>query len=86
MAMMIPGDIEEFGTEGEKAFYPGSGKQRPLAGMSPRLGVRPTPPAFPVGLHKFLEGVAKPDARGTFQRSTEMKTRRYFQQAREHRI
>ena len=21
MAMMIPGDIEEFGTEGEKAFY-----------------------------------------------------------------
>jgi hypothetical protein len=21
MAMMIPGDIEEFGTDGEKAFY-----------------------------------------------------------------
>ncbi len=36
------------------------GKQRPVAGMSPRLGVRPTPPALPVGLHKFLEGVAKP--------------------------
>jgi hypothetical protein len=30
--------------------------------MSPRLGVHPTPPALPVGLHKFLEGVAKPDA------------------------
>ena len=59
---MIPDDIEEFGTAGEKAFYPGSGKQRSLAGMSPRLGVRPTPPALPVGLHKFLEGVAKPDA------------------------
>jgi hypothetical protein len=60
MATMIPGHIEEFGTEGEKAFYPGSGKRRPLAGMSPRLGVRSTPPALPVGLHKFLEGVAKP--------------------------
>ena len=59
---MIPGDIEEFGTEGEKAFYPGSGKQRPLAGMSPRLGVRPMPLVLHVGLHKFLEGVAKPDA------------------------
>jgi hypothetical protein len=46
MATMVPSDIEEFGTEGERAFYPGSGKQRPLAGMSPRLGVRPTPPAF----------------------------------------
>jgi hypothetical protein len=42
MATMIPNDIEEFVTEGEKAFYPGSGKQRPLAGVSPRLGVRPT--------------------------------------------
>jgi hypothetical protein len=60
MATMIPGDIEEFGTEGQKAFYPGSGKRRSLAGMSPRLGVRPTPPALPIGLHKFLEGVAKP--------------------------
>ena len=60
MATMIPSDIGEFGTEGEKAFYPGSGKRRPLAGMSPRLGVRPTPPALPVGLHKFLEGEAKP--------------------------
>jgi hypothetical protein len=59
MAMMIPGDIE-FGTEGEKAIYPGSGKQRRLAGMSPRLGVRPMSPVLPVGLHKFLEGVAKP--------------------------
>jgi len=62
MATMIPGDIEEFVTEGEKAFYPGSGKQRPLAGMSPRLGVRPMPPTWPVGLHKFLGAVAKPDA------------------------
>jgi len=26
MATMIPRDTEEFGTEGEKAFYPGSGK------------------------------------------------------------
>jgi hypothetical protein len=60
MATMIPNDIEEFGMEGEKTFYPGSGKQRPLAGMSSRLGVSQMALAFPVGLHKFLEGVAKP--------------------------
>jgi len=60
MATMIPTDIEEFGTEEERAFYPGSGKRRSLAGMSPRLGVRPMPLVLHVGLHKFLEGVAKP--------------------------
>jgi len=60
MATMIPTDIEEFGTEGEKAFYPGSEKPRPLAGMSPRLDVSQVSRPLPAGLHKFLGGVAKP--------------------------
>ena len=71
MATMIPRDIEEFGTEGEKAFYPGSGNHGFLAGISPRLGFSQVPrlraethfgvQARPlsIGLHNFLEEVAK---------------------------
>ncbi len=49
MATMIPGDIEEFGTEGEKAFYPGSRTLRLLAGMSPRLDVSRVSRPLPAG-------------------------------------
>ena len=62
MATMIPSDIEEFGTEGEKAFYPGSRTPQPLTGMSPHLGVSQVSRPLTAGLHKFLAGVAKPDA------------------------
>ena len=49
MATMVPGDIEEFETGEEKAFYPGSGKPQPLAGMSPCLGVSQVPSRFLAG-------------------------------------
>ncbi len=62
MTTMMPSGIGEFGTEGEKSFYPGSRTPRPLAGMSPRLDVSQVSRPLPAGLHKFLEGVAKPDA------------------------
>ncbi len=60
MATMIPGDIDEFGSEGEKVFYPGSRTLQSLAGMSPRSDVSRVSRPLPAGLHKFLEGVAKP--------------------------
>jgi hypothetical protein len=63
--------IQSLGTDGGEGLLPWQQEPRPLAGMSPRLGVRQVPRlrakthfgvqarALPIGLHNFIEGVAK---------------------------
>ena len=49
-----------------KGLLPRQQEPRFFAGMSPHLGVSQVPRPLPIGLHKFLDGVAKPDAHYLF--------------------